>query len=268
MRLFQATLAALLVAAVPALSAAPAVVLSGSLTEVSIDGFSEFRLSGGTGVASVFDSLPDGGGPVKSKARATLDVSDGLPVLEVFAESFAGERNFAAARAVQKYVYNGAPTSLTINGLYEGTLTPDRAGFSGEMVVFNEDGIFDDEASLSTFFDQGGFGGLIFEGIFPEDDATAGDANTGPFSVDLSVTFDVEDGDVFWFYATFAVSADGVGTGTAKADGFSTATFSFVDGTGVSVVGVTGTPVPVPAAAWLLLSGLGALVIRRRPVHG
>ncbi|NNL99119.1 MAG: hypothetical protein HKO62_00120, partial [Gammaproteobacteria bacterium] len=89
-RFIRPGLLALLVASSPALQAVPVVTLSGALTDVSIDNFNEFRIAGGTGVASVFDSLPDSGPPVKAKARATLSESDGLPVLEALAESFSG----------------------------------------------------------------------------------------------------------------------------------------------------------------------------------
>ncbi|NNM01380.1 MAG: hypothetical protein HKO62_11560, partial [Gammaproteobacteria bacterium] len=177
-----------------------------------------------------------------------------------------GERNSAAARAVQKFQYQGASRTLTIDGLFEGTLTPDEARFFGEMVVWNESGLGSSESELASFFDDGGLGGIIFEGLFPEDTASTSLTNGGPFSIPLSISIDLADGDIFWFYASFFMRADGVGSGTAKADGFGTATFSFDDGTGISILGVTGTPVPVPAAAWLLLSGLGALICRQRAV--
>ncbi len=218
-------------------------------------GMSDFATDGGVGSTTASSSLVNSDGT--GRAVGSLPGPIGLP--ELGAESFSGQdsRVSSSAMGMQRYLYSGAPTTLSLNMALDGTATifepDDQASIEGNVAVILGSDLF-----FTTHFPT-----LIYEVVDPGDvlgqSSLSLPDDGSPTTVTDSISFAVNQGDEFFVWANLVAS----GTRGGTADALNTLSLTFTDHTGLTPTG-SAPAVPIPGTGLLLGSALAVAAWGRR----
>ncbi|MEO1657824.1 MAG: hypothetical protein AAFR65_08885 [Pseudomonadota bacterium] len=248
--------------------------IAGGIEQVSgpLDGRVDLSLSGADGVAS-------------TRGRLTVNPLTGVLASEAYADletNLSGNnsaRSSAFISITETFIATGSGT-VTFNFAFDGGLAVDGTATSANVRAKLEASRFNprrevvsDDAFYLSERDRDGAVRNTVDGVptVPSSSLSVDDL--------LTVSIGANDGQRISLSLVFniatAVSPNGQG-GEASSDFFSTGYLSFLTSDGLTLTpsdplflseasGVgPGAEVPIPAAGWMLLTGLGALLGRRR----
>ncbi len=195
-----------------------------------------------------------------AQAYATLDATDGTPILKAYGNAPAFGARWSGAQGVQRYQYTGSlAATITVTANFHSNMSGTGSGLRGSVGLFDVSA-WGVESSLEFAFDDGNVSGYLGEGLpYSSYESDSIFNATGDQNFSLTTTLDLNNGDEFFLYG--AMSA--YGTNGGLSDGLSTGTFSF-DNNNLQILGSVSA-VPVPAALYLFSPALlGLLGLRRK----